>query len=297
MSTKPLSNIQFQISEFIKLEKLPLSYTETVNTWFVPLAEEILGRVSCHTGTYVVGINGSQGSGKSTLASLLVVLLKEMLGLRAINLSLDDFYFTHVERENLAREIHPLLKTRGVPGTHDVALAIKTLEALKKHGNVPIPRFDKSIDDRCNEALWPKVLAPVDVIIVEGWCLGLKQEHQDSLLEPINDLERKEDNGDWRQYVNECLGQEYQELFSQLDMLVMLKAPSFESVFLWRLLQEKKLAEKTKIDSGIKIMSQEELLRFIAHYERLTKHALKTLPSIADIVFELNSDHAVVARS
>ena len=69
----------------------------------------------------MVGLTGPQGSGKSTLAAKLPPLLAAR-GLRSAVLALDDLYLTHAERRRLAADIHPLLATRGVPGTHDVAL-------------------------------------------------------------------------------------------------------------------------------------------------------------------------------
>ena len=66
----------------------------------------------------VVAITGSQGSGKSTLAKILVRQLND-LGKSAACVSLDDFYLPKQDRIELGRRVHPLLVTRGVPGTHD----------------------------------------------------------------------------------------------------------------------------------------------------------------------------------
>src|SRR5690606_26489272 len=114
------SSVRAALEQFIASEGLPPSYMETVEQWFVPLTEQILQRVAVNHQALLVGVSGCQGSGKTTLASLLVLLLREMLGLRCINLSIDDFYLTRAERQQLAATVHPLLATRGVPGTHDV---------------------------------------------------------------------------------------------------------------------------------------------------------------------------------
>ena len=161
------------VESFIEQEQLPDTYFATVERWFQPLAEEILMKISAHQGTYVIGISGCQGSGKSTLAALLVQMLSSMLGLRCINLSIDDFYLTHQERQTLAETVHPLLATRGVPGTHDVALAMETIRSLSGGGQVAVPRFNKAIDDRCPREEWPGLVGPVDVIVLEGWCLSI----------------------------------------------------------------------------------------------------------------------------
>lgn len=292
-----MHSIRPVLAEFIKSEHLPDSYLQTVEQWYLPLAEEVLRHISTHQGPFMLGINGCQGSGKSTLAALLVILLRELLGIRSINLSLDDFYLSFEERQTLSTAIHPLLATRGVPGTHDIELAMRTLDALKKPGDVAIPRFDKASDDRAPTEQWRVITAPVDVVILEGWCLGIAAQSEAELQQPINDLERQEDkNRTWRSFVNQKLATDYQELFRQLDMLVMLKAPGFDNVLAWRLQQEEKLAAGNAGRKNNKIMNSTELRRFISHYERLTRHAIDSLPATADIVFQLNADQTVQAR-
>ena len=291
------SSLRSAIESFIAHEKLPADYLQTVELWFVPLAETILRRVASSTSTLVVGISGSQGSGKSTLASLLVLLLKELMGLRAINLSIDDFYHTHAHRQQLAHDVHPLLATRGVPGTHDVALAIRTIEALKQRGTVAIPRFNKAIDDRVPQQEWPTVLAPMDVVVLEGWCLCIPGQAGEALDTPVNALESQEDcDGRWRQYVNTQIRTDYAAFYALVDFLVMLKAPGFAKVYEWRQTQEDKLAAKAAAGNASKVMNREQLQRFIQHYERLTRHGLQVLPAIADVVFELTDQQTIAGK-
>lgn len=291
-----MSSLQAAISAFIEQENLPGTYRQTVEQWFIPLAEDVLRGVSRHQGTFVLGVNGCQGSGKSTLVALLHILLRELMGVSSINLSLDDFYLTRAEREHLAKTVHPLLQTRGVPGTHDVTLALETISALKKSGQVAIPRFNKAMDDRYELAAWPVVMGPVDVILLEGWCLGIEPEQEAALEKPVNALEAEEDQtGNWRHFVNERLEQEYRQWFEQLDMLVMLRAPAFERVIDWRFQQEQKLAARTT-QTNTRLMSRDELIRFISHYERLTRHALETLPAQADVVYQLKADQSIEGR-
>ncbi len=291
--------IQTALEKFIEAEMLPAAYLQTVEQWYIPLAQDILDRLSFNQGTFILGIHGCQGSGKSTLAALLVLLFQEMQSVRSINLSLDDFYLTRSTREELAANVHPLLLTRGVPGTHDVGLALQTIKALSQSGEVAIPRFDKVVDDRVAESGWPLVKAPVDVVIIEGWCLGISPQTQSELQEAANTLESEEDEGEWRVYVNEKLADEYQDLFELIDMLIMLKAPDFSNILEWRLQQENKLKQNnnpadSKTDN--RLMSKDELKRFISHYERLTRHALRTVPATADIVYQLNDKQGVQAK-
>lgn len=291
------SAVRAAVEDFIRRETLPEDYLATVEQWFLPLAEQVLQKAAGSAEPLVVGISGSQGSGKSTLAALLAVLLREMMGLRAIALSIDDFYLTHAQRQALAHDVHPLLATRGVPGTHDVGLAVNTIEALKGPGEVAVPRFDKAMDDRCPREQWPVVPAPVDLIVLEGWCLGVAPQSAAQVRDPINALEREEDTaGQWRGYVNERLAGEYQELFALVDFLVMLRAPGFDKVYEWRQRQEDKLAQRCRGQDSARVMTPAQVRRFISHYERLTRHALRTLPPRADVVFELTGRQTIAGR-
>ncbi|MFI4970120.1 MAG: hypothetical protein ACHP7D_07925, partial [Lysobacterales bacterium] len=80
-------------------------------------------------GPFLAGLSGLQGSGKSTFARQLVAAANAR-GVRSEALSLDDFYLGRRARMRLAREVHPLLATRGVPGTHDPDLLARTLVEL-----------------------------------------------------------------------------------------------------------------------------------------------------------------------
>lgn len=65
--------------------------------------------------------------------------LLQAQGLAAVALSLEDFYLTRQQRAEFARRVHPLVQTRGVPGTHDIALVLKVIEALQRSGEVALP--------------------------------------------------------------------------------------------------------------------------------------------------------------
>ena len=220
-------------------------------------------------------------------------------GLTCVSLSLDDFYLTRAERKTLAADVHPLLKTRGVPGTHDVALALNTIDSLRKGaGETLIARFDKSTDDRHLEADWDLVSGPVDVIIFEGWCVGAKPQTEAALAVPVNNLESERDaEGIWRNFFNSALGKDYQPLFDSIDKLIMLRAPSFDTVFNWRLEQEQKmiarLAEQNNSDrSGV--MSETQIAEFIAHYQRITEFSLAEMPGRADHLFQLDAQRQII---
>jgi len=284
-------------SDFITQHRLPMSYTLVAQQWFFPLVRSLAQRKRISGGTIIVGISGSQGSGKSTLADLLALLLGNRYKLNTVVISIDDFYYTLQQRETLSRTVHPLMATRGVPGTHDVTLAINTIRGLCTQGTISIPRFDKSIDDRFPKEKWDQVVSKPDIILFEGWCLGAEPQSQEELLEPVNELEKTEDpDGVWRQYVNQQLRDVYPELFNMIDVWIMLKAPSFECVHQWRLEQENKLRESLagSTSSADKLMSEQELKHFIQYYQRITEQLLKTLPDKVDYLFELDEKRKII---
>ena len=298
--------------QFLTRNKLPESYLLSAEKWFSPLLEEYQNPSK---KPLIIGINGSQGSGKSTLADYLCTVLNERYDLRCVSLSLDDFYLTKLGRQQLAIEVHPLLETRGVPGTHDIPLALKTLAQLVD-GSVQtlIPRFDKSRDDRMPMEQCDSISGQVDIIILEGWCVGAKPQTADQLVEPLNSLEAEQDtDGVWRNTVNQALAGEYQALFAQLDQLIMLQAPSFESVFNWRLEQEEKMRARIgALNSGASateasangakesangIMTASQIAEFIAHYQRITEQSLREIPLRADHLLQLGSQRQIITYS
>ena len=247
-------------------------------------------RGKLHDGLTVAGICGSQASGKSTLAAGLVVRAMAE-GVPAVSLSLDDIYLTRAEREELARTVHPLLRTRGVPGTHDVALGLATIAALERREAALLPRFDKGTDDRAPETQWDRAPDNTRLLIFEGWCTGAVAQNEAALAEPANALERDEDpDGSWRAYANRALAGEYRALFCRLDLLMLLAAPGFETVYGWRCQQEQVLHQR----GAPQAMSDAAIARFIAHYERLTRHILSEMPERADMVAWLAEDRTAL---
>jgi D-glycerate 3-kinase len=285
--------VESSLETFISDHGLPDQFQLLAKRWYWPLARHLVDNQS---SIHLLGINGAQGTGKSTLASLLKLFLEVGAGLNVVALSLDDFYQTREERHTLANRVHPMLKVRGVPGTHDIQFAIATVKRLlhdKPETVVSLPVFDKSIDDRVIDLIWPAVTTPVDLVIFEGWCVGSKPEDNMALRLPVNALEAELDAKQvWRNYVNERLAGDYQTLFALMNGLVMLKAPSMGAVQEWRWLQEKKLIDlKGAGRSGV--MSQKQVQQFIQYYERLTRHNLSEMPSMADLVYHLGDDHGI----
>jgi D-glycerate 3-kinase len=245
----------------------------------------------------VVGLCGAQGSGKSTLAAAVAVRL-QATGLHTVILSLDDLYLPAADRQRLARSVHPLFAVRGPPGTHDVDLGLRIIDAMVAGKDVLLPRYDKAADDRAPQERWDKVAAPVDVILFEGWCVGAAPQKPEALATPVNALERERDpDGAWRGCINALLGGDYQRLFGRIDFLALLAAPSFEVVTRWRTEQERALRLATQREGRPldKVMSNDQVAAFVQHYERLTRHILAEMPGRADLVLQLDENRVVTS--
>ena len=235
-----------------------------------------------------VGLAGGQGAGKSTLASAIMGAGRHF-GLRMVSISIDDFYLTRSERQALSRRVHPLLATRGPPGTHDIPLCKSVMDALRVDGIVTVPIFDKGLDNRAPETL--NIRAPADIVLLEGWCVGARPEPPDRLDQPINALEAVSDSeGRWRRYINEALATEYARLFGTLDRLIFLRVPNLDAVVRWRLQQEDARPPELRLD-------ETAVTHFVAHYERLTRWMLEDLPGRADVIVELDEGHRVARCS
>lgn len=241
----------------------------------------------CHT----YAITGLQGTGKSTLSEQMTALAASR-GLKVVALSIDDFYLGHDARQQLTRSVHPLCATRGVPGTHDVALACEVLDALRAGRPTALPRFDKIDDDQLPRAEWPMV-QHTDLVILEGWFLKVPPQTDDDLLEPINRLERDEDpDGTWRRWSNDALARDYPALWSRLDRLLFLQGPGFEIVPQWRWQQEQTLQAA---HPDRQAMTREQVERFVQFFERVSRKSMHALPDLAERTIRLDAERRPIA--
>jgi D-glycerate 3-kinase len=137
-----------------------------------------------------VAVQGPQGSGKTHLTrSLVSSLSSPPHSLRFAVFSVDDLYLTRSELGRLAADNqgNKLWDGRGQPGTHDVQLGTDILKQLRDmnveqtgeldastKAQVVLPYFDKSKYDGRGDraAVGTPVNPPIDVVILEGWCVG-----------------------------------------------------------------------------------------------------------------------------
>lgn len=273
------------------LEKLPPSFP--ANRSSAEAALRIAERIAAlprHDAPPIIGINGAQGSGKSTIARLIAEALRHFHSLRPALLSLDDFYLGKPPRLQLARTIHPLCETRGVPGTHDIPLMQHTLDDLSRaaqNAQTALPAFDKLDDDRISREEWPLFAGRPDVILFEGWCVGLRAEDVPAWSGPSNQLEAEEDpEGEWFHWSLNSLTEDYSAIWDRIDLLVSIEVPDIETVIESRLLQEDGLADGTSRPR----MDRAAVTRFVQHYERYTRAMWAAMPQRADMLFRRGGD-------
>ena len=234
-------------------------------------------------------IAGSQGAGKSTLAKLFKLVLENIYKKKVMLLSIDDYYLSKNKRVKLSKKIHPLLSTRGVPGTHDI-LRLKNDIINFQTKNFPIttPIFNKLKDDT---SIKKKIIKNAEILLLEGWCCGSPSINKKYLFQNINHVETLLDkNKKWRQYYNSQLKMEYKKVFSLFDQQIYIEPPSFNYVLKWRYAQEKNNALKSRNKD---FMNKKELQTFIQHYEKLTRWMMKIMPAKADILIKIDSNQKI----
>jgi len=298
-----IQRLRFDVEQTLKSLYADVALSDHLEDLYLPFAHWIAQLAQPRAHPLVIGMGGAQGCGKTVFTTVLSHVLYKAYDKKTIVLSIDDFYKTRIEREHMARDIHPLFMTRGVPGTHDLGLINNILDRLAnlKAGEVMrLPCFDKSTDERRHVKDWQEVEGPVDVILFEGWCVGMPAQTQ-SLIKAENKLEQERDeNCVWRMQVNEYLEQDYKQLFERIELMLWMQAPNYDVVFNWRNKQERLLEEHlldihgdglNKID--LTVMSNDELKGFMQYYERLTKHMMHVMPDKVDVLLKLDEKQSV----
>jgi D-glycerate 3-kinase len=255
------------------------------------VAERLDEALALPAAVPVYGLAGLPGTGKSTLAAQMAALAATR-GIAVATISIDEFYFGRRQRQALARRVHPLLASRGPPGSHELPLALATLEGLRRGDPVALPRFDKLADTRLPRSRWHRAGRP-RLVVFEGWFLKTPPQAPSELETPVNALERDADpDGRWRRYCNDALAG-YAELWRQLDWLTWLQPPGFEVVPDWRWQQERQQRGRRPQAPG---MDRAGVGRFMQLFERVGRQALRTLPDLADRVIALDASRRPIRR-
>jgi D-glycerate 3-kinase len=291
-------NVKEDYFKFLNKEKiLGKSKAEKIKSLkkiYIPISFWIENKYKKKGETLFLGFCGGQGSGKTTATRILKIILTKFFERRIHVSSIDEFYKTSEDRNKMANEIHSLFKTRGVPGTHDINLVKIFFDIIKKKKfkKIKLPKFEKAADNRLKKKYWYNIKQKPEIVILEGWCVGARPQSSSLIKKPINILEKYEDKDlKWRKYVNEKLKKEYKKLFAMIDHFIFMKIPNFKMVFKWRLLQENKLKKKSHLNK--KIMSYNEIKRFIMFYERITLQMIKDLSKSASVVMLLKKNHEI----
>ncbi|KAH0588787.1 hypothetical protein J132_05891 [Termitomyces sp. J132] len=235
------------------------------------------------TAPLFVAIQGPQGSGKSYLSAQLKQRLSQPPhSLNVALFSIDDLYLPHDGLVHLATQEppNPLWAGRGQPGTHDVKLGVEIIRKLRSRcKSVELPCFDKSLFDGEGDRLPSGAVidSPVNVVILEGWCVGFYPISPEELSVRWNGIWREEiaklNLPDFLtkfdlERVNESL-KDYTELWSHFDIFIQIKPVPVQSypsqysiVYKWRLQQEHNM----KADNGGRGMSDEAVKAFVDRY-------------------------------
>ena len=295
---KCFDSVKKDYLNYLKKEKIfgksKLEKITSLKNIYIPISFWIENKYRKKGGTLFLGFSGGQGSGKTTVTGILKIILKKFFKRRIHISSIDDFYKTLKDRNKMSNKIHPLFKTRGVPGTHDINLVKNFFYDIKKKKfkKTKLPKFAKEHDDRLEKKYWFNIKQKPEIVILEGWCVGAKPQSNSLIKKPINILEKYEDkNFKWRKYVNEKLKKEYKKLFAMIDHFIFIKIPNFNMVLKWRVLQEKKLKKRSHLNK--KIMTYNQIKRFIMFYQRITLQMLKDLSKSASVVMFLKKNHEI----
>ena len=255
-----------------------------------PLIEAILKNYTSNK-TLLVGIGGGQGTGKTSLVKYIESDLRER-GYRVTSFSLDDFYLSWRDRQDLALKYpdNPFYQiSRGMPGTHRVTDLFKALQRAKAGRPFTIPIFDKSLyhgaGDIARKTL--RVRTKQDIILFEGWCLGIplasSQELKKACQHHRIPLSKIDPTLKYHQTVL-SLAATYQKIWKLLNYMVMLKPDSGTLHFHWRWRQERELRKRTG-----KGMNQAEVEKFVSLYLPFTYLCYDKIRS--DMLVKINRKH------
>ncbi|MGD1936386.1 MAG: glycerate kinase [Cyanophyceae cyanobacterium] len=207
----------------------------------------------------IQGVLGVQGTGKTTLG-IVMEILAAALGRSLLNLSIDDFYLTYAQRQTL-RQQDPRLIWRGPPGTHDIDLALQTLDQLAR-GHTAVPQFDKSLHGGQGDSAAPKPVESVDILWLEGWLVGCAPLDDAAFDGPLPLPIVTEGDRQFARDCNERLGA-YSPLWRRLDQWAVLAPKDYRWSKRWRL-----QAEASRVAAGGKGLSVAEIGDFVDYFWR-----------------------------
>ena len=256
---------------------------------WLPLGMKIAAQHQESGKPFIQGILGAQGTGKTTMSHILGLILQH-LGYRTLSFSLDDLYKTYSDRLALMQQESRLV-WRGPPGTHDIHLGLSLLDQIHQSKSpVIVPRFDKSAHGGAGDRTTSEIITnPIDIVLFEGWFVGVKPIPPQALLTPPPPILTDAD----RQFASDMNNQlkSYLPLWEKLDSLIVLYPTDYRYSLTWR-----KQAERQMITTGKSGMSEAQIEEFVHYFWRSLHPELFINPliqsSAVDFVIEINADHS-----
>ena len=185
----------------------------------------------------IIGISALPGTGKTTLGKWLEAISLK-LNFKIAVISIDDFYLPSDEMK-LAIKNNPWNVSRGFPGSHSVKLMHEKLLNWKINGELNVPVFDKSLRNGLGDRSHWRLDNP-DLLIIEGWFLGIKPFNIDVNDQFINSAELSSDESSYRLIIQNNL-KEYLDVWSLIDNIWHLKPLKFKYMNNWKSNQEKEM--------------------------------------------------------
>ena len=185
----------------------------------------------------IIGISALPGTGKTTLGKWLEALSLK-LNFKIAVISIDDFYLPSEEMK-LAIKNNPWNVSRGFPGSHSVKLMHEQLLNWKLTGELNVPVFDKSLRNGLGDRSHWRLDSP-DLLILEGWFLGIEPLSIDINNQVINSISINSNEYSYRLKIQDNL-YEYLDVWSLIDNIWHLKPLKFEYMNMWKSNQEKEM--------------------------------------------------------
>ncbi|CAX40425.1 kinase of unknown function, putative [Candida dubliniensis CD36] len=282
----------------------------------------------------IINISGPQGSGKSYLTNQLYNYLKSKYHqhhhpyqLNTIQFSMDDFYLCKSDQDKLNNTTkNPLLKGRGLPGTHELTLLSDTFNKLinnykkckQSNGGwevIKIPSYNKGafngIGDRSIDN-YTLIETPIDIIIFEGWFNGfysldptiLQLKYLTSSPSPITPkgISLQSFKLYDLQEINNNLKNYESMIWPFFKISIIFHTNEIINVYPWRLQQEHELIKSAK-EKGLTIgmNNDDEIIKFInrympiylLYYEDLCDYGIK---NCQNLIISIDSNRKVINK-
>jgi D-glycerate 3-kinase len=139
----------------------------------------------------------------------------------------------------LAIKNNPWNVSRGFPGSHSVKLMHEKLINWKINGELNVPVFDKSLRNGLGDRSHWRLDNP-DLLIIEGWFLGIEPLTNDFNYENMNSEKLSNHESSYRSKIQNDL-RKYVNVWDLIDNIWHLKPLEFEYMNIWKRNQEKEM--------------------------------------------------------